>query len=182
VQRVELAYDNNDTVHTAYLRPLAITGKGLKGGPTSEVARNSTDHGYNAAWWTSRSSSRSKTVRGNPYIQTESHAESVALMLLHRGEAPRLSYRLSGCPGKANRRCGDRVTIDDSMVMSATRDAFITAISWRLDRTGFTQEIEAVDAAQLYPYADTDGYFILGDGTPASSKVGTGTGSAYLWY
>ncbi len=117
-------------------------------------------------------------MRGNPYIQTEAHAGSVALMLLHRSEAARLSYRLSDCSGKPSRRCGDRITINDTAIMSSSRQAFITAISWRCTPQGFWQDIEAVDAAQLYPYADGDGYFVVG-----VNKVGaSGAGTAYLFY
>lgn len=177
VQRVELEITNANTTHTAYLRPLQITGKALKGGPTQEEKRTSAIDGNNNTWWASRSTTRTKTVRGNPYIQTRAHAGAVALMLLHRAEAPRLTFRLGGCPGDPTRRCGDRITISDAYVMTSDRDAFITAISWRVDNSGFVQDIEAVDAATLYPYADGDGYFVLN-----SSKLGTGVGSAYLFY
>lgn len=176
-QRVELSITNANTTYTAYLRPLQISGKALKGGPTQEEKRTSTDDGSNSAWWASRNTTRTRTVRGNAYIQTRSQAGAVALMLLHRSEAPRLSFKLGGCPGKPSRNCGDRITINDAKIMSASRQAFITGISWRLDSGSFLQDIEAVDAASLYPYADGDGYFVLG-----TNKLGTSTLSAYLFY
>ena len=177
VQRVELVITNANTTHTAYLRPLQITGQALKGGPTQEEKRTSADDGNNAAWWAARSTTRTRTIRGNPYIQTRAQAGAVALMLLHRAEAPRLTFKIGGVMGDPERRCGDRITIDDTAIMSASHDAFITGISWRYDSAGFTQDLEAVDAASLYPYADGDGYFVLG-----TNKVGTGTLSAYLFY
>ena len=75
----------------------------------------------------------------------------MALMLLHRAEAPRLTFKIGGVMGDPERRCGDRITIDDTAIMSASHDAFITGISWRYDSAGFTQDLEAVDAASLYP-------------------------------
>jgi hypothetical protein len=53
--------------------------------------------------------------------------------------------------------------------MSASRDALIIEIRWRLDKTGFAQDLELIDAANLYPYqSTTPGYFVLG-----TNKLGT---------
>ncbi len=61
--------------------------------------------------------------------------------------------------------------------MSASRTAFITAINWRLNGNGFVQDIEAIDAASLYPYQST-GYFVIG-----TNKLGaSGTGTAPIFY
>lgn len=158
-----------------YLSGLVVTGKPLVGAPSREEERSSATHGSNGAWWTARNTVRSRSVRGNAYIQTPSHAGSLALMLLHRSERPRLTYRIGGCPGKPGRRCGDRVTISDSTIMSANRDAFLIAIAWRLTRNGFTQDLEAIDAANLYPYT---AYFAIGTNTLGAS----GGSTAPLFY
>ena len=177
VQRVEMTITNAHTTEAAYMHPFSISGRALTGGPAQEETRTSAANGGNSAWWTSRGTTRSKAIRGNAYIQTGAHAAALALAQLHRSEAPRLTYRLRGCPGKPSRRCGDRITINDTAIMSSARDAFITGISWRLTQNGFTQDIEAIDAAGLFPYAAAE-YFIVG-----TNKLGAaGTGTARIWY
>ncbi len=170
VQRMELSIANSAT-EAAYMHPFNIGGVALVGGPTQEETRTSTADGSNSAWWTSRTTTRSKAIRGNAYIQSRAQAGTLAHFLLRRSEAPRLTYKLKGCPGKSSRRCGDLVTINDTAIMSSSRTAFITAINWRLTVNGFTQDIEAIDAASLYPYQAT-GYFTLG-----TNKLGAVGGS-----
>jgi hypothetical protein len=177
VQRTVMSVANAHTTAAAYLQPFYITGRPLVGGPTQEEARDTATHGNNTAFWTEARGTRTKAIRGNAYIQTRGHAASVALYLLHRNEYPRLTFRLRGVPGNPARRCGDRLTINDTATMSAARDAFITAISWRLTGNGFVQDIEAIDAQNLQPYAAAD-YFLLG-----TNKLGaSGAGTARLWY
>ena len=79
-------------------------------------------------------------------------------------------------PGDPQRRLGDRLTIDDPAIMTDERDVFVTSINWRLGSSGFSQSLEAVDAADLYIYGDTDpGYFVVGvsvlEGTGNSDHV-----------
>lgn len=177
VQRLELSLTNAHATEAAYMHPFSVVGRALEGGPTQEKTRDSATYGSNGAWWTARGTTRTKALRGNAYIQTAAHAGALAQALLHRSEAPRLTYKLRGCPGKPSRRCGDRVTINDTAIMSASRGAYITGITWRLTQNGFTQDVEAIDAAGLYPYQD-EGYFTLG-----TNKLGAaGTGTARLFY
>lgn len=170
VQRMELSIVNSAT-EAVYMHPFNISGVALTGGPTQEETRTSAANGSNNSWWTSRGTTRSKAIRGNAYIQTRAQAGTLAHFLLRRSEAPRLTYKLRGCPGKSSRRCGDLVTINDTAIMSAARTAFISAISWRLTQNGFTQDIEALDSSSMYPYQST-GYFILG-----TNKLGASGGS-----
>ena len=170
VQRMELSIVNAAT-EAVYMHPFNISGVALTGGPTQEETRTSAANGSNNSWWTSRGTTRSKAIRGNAYIQTRAQAGTLAHFLLRRSEAPRLTYKLRGCPGKSSRRCGDLVTINDTAIMSSSRTAFITAINWRLTQNGFSQDIEAIDAASLYPYQST-GYFVLG-----TNKLGASGGS-----
>lgn len=176
VQRMVLSIVNSAT-EAAYMHPFNIAGVALTGGPTQEETRTSAADGSNSTWWSSRSTTRSKAIRGNAYIQTRAQARTLAHFLLCRSEAPRLTYKLKGCPGKSSRRCGDLVTINDTAIMSASRTAFITAINWRLTVNGFTQDIEAMDSANYAPYI-SEGYFVLG-----TNKLGaSGTGTARIWY
>ena len=177
VQRMELSIVNSDT-EAVYLHPFNVSGVGLAGGPTQEETRTSAANGSNNSWWTSRATTRSKAIRGNAYIQTRAQAGTLAHFLLRRSEAPRLTYKLKGCPGKSSRRCGDLVTINDTEIMSSSRTAFITAIAWRLTQNGFAQDIEAIDAAGYAPYQAT-GYFVIG-----TNKLGAAGGSLTkpIWY
>jgi hypothetical protein len=112
-----------------------------------------------------------RTIPGGAQTGTLAH------YLLQRSEAPRLTYKLKGCPGKSSRRCGDLVTINDTAIMSAARTAFITAINWRLTENGFRQDLECLDATSLYPYQST-GYFVLG-----TNKLGaSGSLTAPIFY
>jgi len=176
VQRVEMSVANAHTTAAAYMHPFSISGRALTGGPAQEETRTSAANGSNGAWWSSRGTTRTKSIRGNAYIQTGAHAGALAQAQLHRSEAPRLTYRLRGCPGKPSRRVGDRITINDTAIMSSGRDAFITGISWRMTQNGFTQDIEAIDAAGLFPYAASE-YFVIG--TNKLGAAGTGTGRIF---
>ena len=176
VQRMELSITNSAT-EAVTLHPFNVGGVALTGGPTQEETRTSAANGSNSAWWTSRATTRSKAIRGNAYIQTRAQAGTLAHYLLQRSEAPRLTYKLKGCPGKSSRRCGDLVTINDTAIMSAARTAFITAINWRLTENGFRQDLECLDATSLYPYQST-GYFVLG-----TNKLGaSGSLTAPIFY
>ena len=167
-QRVEITLSNSHVTKTAFIANLRLTGRPLVGGPTQEVTRSTTDDGGNGAWWSGRGE-RTKSLRGNAYIQSEAQADMVARFLLHRLERPRLTFKLGGCLGKPARRLGDKITINDGGVMTSARDAFITSIKWQLNDSGFVQDIEAIDAAQMHPYGS---YFVLG-----TNKLGAGGGS-----
>ena len=159
-QRVEMTITNSNAYWAAYMRPLQVVGRPVQGGPTQEESRDSATHGSNGAFFTTRGG-RTRSLRSNPYVQSRAQAGMLALFLLHQSEYPRLTYRLRGVLGNPARRLGDRVTINDTSVMSASRDAFLVGIRWRLTANGFQQDLEAIDAAQLYPY-QSDGYFIIG--------------------
>lgn len=167
-QRVELTITNSHTTHAAYLRPLRITGQAIDGAPSNEESRNSTDHGSNAAFFATRGS-RSKSVRAGAYVQSKAHAGSLANFLLRRYEIPRLNYSIAGAVGNPRRRLGDRITINDTRIANTSKDAILTSIRWSLDRDGFKQDLELMDAGQLYPYHPTPGYFAINSNTLAST-------------
>lgn len=156
-QRAELTITNTHATQAAYLVGLSLTGRGLVGGPTGEETRTSVDDGYNSAFFTARGS-RTLSVRGNNYVQSQAQAGMQALLKLHRVERPRITYKLK-CAGNPLRRVGWRITISDPKLLAADRDAIITGISFRVGPTGYTQDIEAVDATQLFV---DDGYFVIG--------------------
>jgi hypothetical protein len=87
----------------------------------------------------------------------------LAEFLRDRYESPRLFFNVINGPGKPGRRLGDHVTLSDSVLMSANRDAYITSISWRWSVTGFYQDLELVDQTGLFPHAGN--YFVIGTDT-----------------
>ena len=161
-QRVVVTITNNHATHTAYMRPLSITGRTVSGSITVEEERNADDHGTNGAYFTTRGSRR-KSIRGNVYIQSRAHAAMIADMLMRQAETPRLSFRLSGCPGEPTRRLGQRITVLDTSTMSSYRTTLIAKVKWRLNDNGFSQDLECIDLSTLYPYLDASpGYFVVG--------------------
>lgn len=161
-QRVVMEITNNHATHAAFMTPLTITGRTVSGSITVEEERNAADHGTNGAYYTTRGGRR-KSVRGSVYIQSRSHAAMVAEFLLRQSESPRLTYNLSGCPGKPSRRLGHKISVEDLSLMATSRNAIITRIKWRLSGAGFAQDIEAIDTNALFPYqSTTPGYFVIG--------------------
>lgn len=156
-QRVDIAITNSHATKTALMRNFQIAGRAVHGGPSSEVKVASA-----AAFWSSRQG-RTRRIGNNQYIQTVAQAEALANFLLARHETPRMFYTMRGLLGKATRLPGQRITIDDDNVMASPRDAFIISVNWRYSASGYTQDIECVDATGLFPYQDTTpGYFKVG--------------------
>lgn len=168
-QRVELTITNSHATHAAYLRPLRITGQSIDGAPSAEESRNSTDHGSNAAFFASRGS-RTKSVRAGVYVQSKAHAGAVANFLLRRYEIPRLNYSITNAVGNPQRRLGDRITLYDTRIANGAKDAILTSNRWSLSSGGFNQDLELMDAGQLYPYHPSPGYAVIGSDVMGSSK------------
>lgn len=166
-QRAEFEFTNSGT-EKAYLTSFRILGVPVIGAPEQEQTRNSTDHGVNASFFSTRGT-RTKSVRGNPYIQTPAHAGTLAQFMLRRLERPRVTMRLAQCAGVPALRLSDRITVTDANTLSSSQAAIVTAITWSLSlRGGFTQDIEAVQVANLYP--NTGNYFVVGTHALGSSR------------
>lgn len=152
----------NSGALTAHLTKLRILGRPVVGAPDQEATKTSAADGANAAYFTGRIN-RSRRVSGNPYVQTLPQAEMLAQRILDVSEYPRLQFILSGCNGNPDRRLGDRITIDHTAIagfISASTACYVTGIRWNLDAMGFVQDIEAVQALQLFAYDGS--YFIVG--------------------
>jgi hypothetical protein len=161
-QRVEIEITNANTQFAANLVNLQLTGTPVDGRPSSEESAVSSE-----SFWTDRQG-RTRAITGNVYVQSKSQAAALAAFLRDRYELPRLFYKMMGVPGNPARRLGDRIEIDDSGIMSSSREAFITALRWNLGDSGFAQDIEAMDAASIYPDSN---YFTLGSSTLGGSHV-----------
>lgn len=172
-QRVEMTFKNISTGHAAVLRNFRIVGKALTGGPVNEVTLSSTD-----AFWTGRSG-RTRTV-SNQYIQNQAQGEALCGFLRARHQKPRAFYSLSDVPGDTGRALGQRIIIRAGGLVSDDRTAIVTGLSWRWSRDGgFTQNIEAFDAIDLFTYAPTvrsgdyvaaANYFVIGTDTIDSGR------------
>jgi len=163
-QRVELQFTNANTTYAARLYKLQIQGQPVTGAPILEEVRSSS-----SAFWTSRAK-RSRSLRSNVYIQNRPHAAAIAEFLRDTHEAPTLVYTLGGLQGLPERRLGSLITIDDAEIMGASRDAYITGITWSFSDAGFSQDLEAVDSAGIYKHT-LDEYFVIGTDELNSAKI-----------
>lgn len=162
--RAELEITNANVTFAANLTTLSLTGGAVDGRPGSENIKTSAQ-----SFWDARQG-RTRALRSNPYIQSASQAEVLARFLRNRYELPRLFFTLSGAPGKPGRRLGDRITVNDTSVMSSASEAFLLEIRWRLNNQGFSQDLVCMSATDLFPDEAT-GYFILGTSTMDSDAV-----------
>lgn len=167
-QRAEFTLANSGN-EKAYITAFRILGLPVIGAPEQEQSRNSTDDGGNSAYFTAARGTRTKALRGNPYIQTPAHASTVAQFMLRRLEYPRVTLMLSGAHGQPAMRLSDRITITDASTLSSSQAAIVTGIAWSLSfRGGFTQDVEAIQVASLYP--NTGNYFVVGTHALGSSR------------
>lgn len=173
-QRAVLTIINTHPTRAATIYPLELSGSIASGGPTTDETRNSAEHGVNNSFFTLRGS-RTRSVRGNVYIQSRVQAQMLAQFLLDRHEKPRVFYKLNGVLANGARRPGDRITINEASTMSSARTAMITAIRWEYGERSYTMSIDALDTGNLYPYMGASpGYFIVG-----GAGVGNQMGAAH---
>lgn len=153
-QRAVLTFANS-SAYQAVLQGLTISGIPLVGGPRHEESAASTQ-----AFWTNRARRTRRLT--NVYVQSQGQARMLAAMLRDWSELPRLFFQIQNAVGNPARRLGDRITLNDSGA-GAAQDAFITGLSWRYsEKAGFTQTLDCVAASNLYPFAASPGYFVLG--------------------
>lgn len=160
-QRAELEFTNAGT-YAAYLLNFSVTGRPITGGPRQEEKAEQAD-----SFWTNRAQ-RNRRISSNIYVQTAAHGRMLAEMVRDLVDSPRMTYRLEQALGNPQRRLGDRITIDDDAVMSSSKQAIITAISFTFNQTGFWQTIEAIDVTSLFPYSD---YLVIGTDVLGTEKA-----------
>jgi len=165
-QRADLTITNNATVRVL-LHPVRIVGVPVVGGPEIEEKVSSAQQGQNASWFAARGD-RTLSVRSNVYVQSNTHARSMAQYLLDRCEYARLTALASGVPGVPSLRLGDRVSIADAPTMSSAFVGYLIGISWRLSPSGFAQDLEIIQASQMYRHDNN--YFRLGTDTVGSTR------------
>lgn len=169
-QRVRLSIWNNNT-QAAYLNTLRLDGQTLTGGRTLEAEKVSAE-----SFWTNRPTRR-RSIRNNIYIQSEAQAETIAAYALKRQELPVLMATIPGVDNP-DLRLAYPVSIEYSNVVPTADKitGIVSGLSWRLDNTGFRQDVTVLETASLF--ADYDPIFVLG-----TNKLGAaGADTAYLFY
>jgi len=143
---------------------VTLTGYLADAGDSRTITQESAD-----SFWTSREG-RSRKVSGNRWLQTEGQANFLKAFMADRQETPPLFAKMNGCPGNPLRVIGDRVTVTDSELSLSATDFWIVGVSFRYDRTGYVQDFELVRCSDMYTYADSPGYFIVGTSALGSTK------------
>jgi len=148
----------NANTYAVVLQQANITGRQLAGGNQHEKTATS-----NTMFWNGRSR-RVRRFAGNPYVQTPAQASALSEMMRDYSQSVRLKYQLSNVVGNPERKLGDLITLSDTIMLAdGNKTAYITGLAWKWDASGFTHtSIDCIDAATLYPYATSPGYFIIG--------------------
>ncbi len=160
-QRVSLEIANSHATQAANLVILQLQGQAVDGQRRGSESKTSTN-----AFWVKGArtnwgrTGRTRSVTGNPYIQSTAQGAMLAEFLRDRMELPRLSFKVANVNGIPGRRLGDRLTLTDADVMTSSAQMFTTEIEWRLGREGFRQTYTGIDATGLYPFQNS--YFVLG--------------------
>jgi len=144
---------NNNISKVALITFLQLRGLPLIGGPTEQESALAVPAPY--------SFERVRSVRGNPYVQTQAQGQAAAGLLAVRGRRIRPVWRLSDVPGVPQLELGDRVSLYDQRNIGPTPAACIViGISWEGSKErGFVQELDLIDYTDLWAYDD---YYIIG--------------------
>lgn len=164
-QRVEFDLTNNHATRSAQFYKLQLRGRLLEAGD-EQIAEAESDLTF---WQAGNRPKRVREVTNNAYIQSVSHGETIAQVLLSASETMRFRARgtLTSAAVDPRRRLGDVVRLVN------TRSGWdvlcvLTGLSWRLQQGTLQQEIEIVDARAFYPRAEffTCGRHALGAAPP----------------
>lgn len=160
---------NMHTSFVACVRFLQLRGLPLIGGPTEQVkVGTGASNNY-----------RTRSERGNPYLQTRQQAAFLANFLADRYEAIRPVWSIPNAPGVPHLELGDRIGVSDGRGLSSEREGFVIGIntSWRTPQDGgasqtpvLAQNIDVIDATGLWPSGT---YYKIGT---------TALGAGVAWY
>ena len=138
-----------------------LQGVKLEGGPSQEITVQASTPPL--------ATKTTRTMRGNPLIQSDAHARALATFLAERNSRVQPIWRLSGVAGVPQLELSDRVTFSDARIAFAPRDGHVMSISWR-SGSDFSQDVEVLDREYLFPHDD---YFVIGE---------TALGGGRAWY
>lgn len=168
-QGATLTIANRHPSYLACLRWFQLRGVPLVGGPSEEI-KQSTGAATNY---------RTRSERGNPYIQTRSQAQLLASLLADRHKKLQETFVLRNVAGVPQLELGDRVGVSDGRAVSTEREGFVTVIAhaWKTPERGslsqvpvYSQTITVLDAAAFFPGSS---YFKIGT---------TALGAGEAWY
>lgn len=164
-QRVEFDLTNNHASRSAQFYKLQLRGRTLEAGEESKQEAES-DLTY---WTAGLRPGRVREMADNAYIQSQTHGDTVAQVLLSASETMRFraTASLTSAAAHPRRRLGDVVRLVNSR---SGWDVLcvLTGLSWRLGQGTFQQDIEIVDARAFYPRSEffTCGRHALGAAPP----------------
>jgi hypothetical protein len=165
-QQCTLRATNASTTQEAILTLVQVRGKPLIGGPTEQETVLAVPAPY--------SFKRVRSVRGNPYMQTQEQGAALAGLLAVRGRRARPTWELQSVDGVPQLELGDRVTLVDVRAQGAnhTVAGIVTRINWQAGvDSGFKQNLAVLDFTDLWAYSD---YYIIG-----VTALGASGGRAY---
>ena len=153
-QKCNVAIANTHATLPAYVNFLQLRGWPLVGGPTEQSRADAPTPALTFK--------RTRTVRGNPYLQTQQQGDALAGFLAYRSQVIRPVWRLRGVPGVPQLELGDKVRFVDRRTLGTgvTREGYVTALRWQSDAGGLWQELALLDATGMYQYGSD--YFIIG--------------------
>lgn len=153
-QQCTITATNTNTTWAAQLQHLTLRGRPLLGGPAEQekitVSPSPlTDH------------ERTRSVRGNPYVQTATQARAVGNALADRLKRIRPTWQLSGIAGVPQLELTDVITFKDDRQLGSGNsvDAIVIGLDWTCSGNGYLQTVRAYDVTDLLAY---DNYFIIG--------------------
>lgn len=161
-QSVDFTITNNGAYH-GFIRQFQLIGRPLEGGETAFYESDALDTSY----WSGRNGKERK-ISENPYLQTLAQGEAIADMLAHRQGYFNEEFEVEGYRGVYILRNAWRVRIVNS-TLGIDTEGIITSVTWRLDATGFSQDIKGIRGENLYQYTPGD-YFIIGTHSGSSGK------------
>jgi hypothetical protein len=150
-QHCTVTLTNNHPSMTATLSFFRLRGYPLMGGPSEQEKKQADPKPLPY--------DRSRSVRGNMYLQTLGQAKALNAFLVDRFKTLIPVWQISGVPGVPQLELGDRVTFKDAKSVTGEREGYVIEVGWDATTGSFNQNIKIIDAAALYPYDD---FFIIG--------------------
>jgi len=156
-QQCKITIKNNSTSAMVVVTFLQIRGFPLLGGPTEQEIALPPAKPF--------SFERTRSFRGNPYLQTENQGAALASLKAIQCARIHPTWRINDVLGIPHLELGDKVRFIDMRAQGTgnTIDAIVISISWECStERGFVQRLKVFDITSMmaYDYAD---YFIIGE-------------------
>lgn len=163
-QQCKITVANTSPSALARLTFLQIRGHPLLGGPTGQESSVPIVLPY--------AFNRTRTFRGNPYLQTANQAAALASLKSIQCARIHPIWRINDVLGIPHLELGDKIHFVDARAQGNGNgiDAIVIGISWESSaERGFVQRITAFDIDSMMAY-DYGEYFIIGEDTLGEYK------------